>query len=264
MPDEKRMRSDIAWSSADRIVVRGLDFSSDVLGKMDLASFSFLQIMGFPPTSEQSRVYEAIVMTLVEHGITPSVLAARLTHAGAPESVQAAVAAGLLGLGSVFIGSAEGAARMLHDVGPDDGADLAERADRIVEGFLASGNAVPGIGHPIHKPIDPRTPRLWEIAAENGLSGGYVEMMKQVSFAAERRTGRRLPVNATGAVGALSCELGLPWETVRGIGVMARAIGLVGHLLEESRNPMAHEIWRRADVEASRHLREPSEERRAK
>lgn len=250
------IRSDIAWSSADRIVVRGHDLPGEVLGHMDLADFSFLQLTGRRASPGEARVYNAVLITLVEHGLTPSALAARLTYAGAPESLQAAVAAGLCGLGSVFVGTTEGSASMLAEALRDrPDADLAEVAVGIVAGFAERGELVPGLGHPLHKPVDPRTPRLFEIAEENGLSGRYVELMKLVGAEAERSSGRVLPVNATGAIGALCCELGLPVRAVRGLGVMARAIGLVGHLLEESERPIAVELWRRADDEASEHLR---------
>jgi citrate synthase len=252
------VRSDIAWSSADRIVVRGLDLPGEVLGHMDLAAFSFLQLTGRRATPEQSRVYNALLITLVEHGITPSALAARLTYAGAPEALQAAVAAGLCGLGSVFVGTTEGAAAMLAEEldGAGQEHDLAEAAARIVARHRERRQLVPGLGHPFHKPIDPRTPRLFAIARECGLHGRYVELMQLVGLEAERASGRELPVNATGAVGALCGELGLPVKAVRGLGVMARAIGLVGHILEESEHPMAVQLWRRTDAEASAHLRE--------
>jgi citrate synthase len=254
----REIRSDIAWSNAERIVVRGHDLPTEVLGHMDLAAFSFLQLTGRRPTDEQARVYNALLITLVEHGLTPSALAARLTYAGAPESLQAAVAAGLCGLGSVFVGTTEGSAQMLAGALADDAdgsVDLEQAADRIVAGFRERKQLVPGLGHPFHKPIDPRTPRLFEIAAECGLRGRYCDLMEQVAVAAERASGKALPVNATGAIGALCNELGLPLKAVRGLGVMARAIGLVGHILEESEQPIGVELWRRADDEASEHLR---------
>lgn len=256
-PRPRQIRSDIAWSSADRIVVRGHDLPGEILGHLSLADFSFLQLTGRQPTPEQSRVYEALLITLVEHGLTPSALAARMTYAGAPESLQAAVAAGLCGLGSVFVGTTEGAASMLHAAlaGDDGSLDLARAAAAIVADFRERGAIIPGLGHPLHKPVDPRTPRLFAIAEENGLSGRYVSLMRLVETEAQRVYDRELPINATGAIGALAGELGLPPTVVRGLGVMARAIGLVGHILEESEQPIALELWRRADDEASAHLR---------
>ncbi|MEA2172008.1 MAG: citrate synthase [Solirubrobacteraceae bacterium] len=252
------IRSDIAWSTRDQISVRGLDLPNEILGHMDVAEFSFLQLTGRRPTPEQARVYNAIIIALVEHGITPSAIVARMTYAGAPESLQGAIAAGISGLGSIFVGSTEGAARMLYEAVPPDaieGADLGAIARDTVAAFRERRDIVPGLGHFLHKPIDPRTPRLFAIAAENGLDGPYVELMQAIGLEVARATGKPMPINATGAIGAICCELRLPWEIVRGVGVMARAIGLVGHLAEEREQPMATEIWHRAEADATAHVR---------
>jgi citrate synthase len=180
-----------------------------------------------------------------------------MTYTGAPEAMQAAVAAGLCGLGSVFVGSMETAARMLQEALPDPSrkADFDQLARAIVERFHGRKQAVPGIGHHLHKPEDPRAPRLFQIAAENGFDGPYIKLMKRVAKEAEAVYGKSLPINATGAIAAIASELKLPWKIVRGVGVMARAIGLVGHILEEMREPMAREIKARAEEEATAHLR---------
>lgn len=251
------VRSDIAYSTPDRIVVRGKSLPGEVLGHMNLGDFAFLQLTGNAATPQQSAMFNAIVITLVEHGMTPSAIAARMTYAGAPESLQAAVAAGLCGLGSVFVGSMEGACRMLSEVLPYDSRcdDLEKLAVDTVAAWRARGTPIPGLGHPLHKPIDPRTPRLFELAAQNGLSGDYVKLMQLIGAEAQRVSGKALPINATGAIGAICCEFCFPWRIVRGFGVMARAIGLVGHLLEEGERPMSFELWQRVEDEASAHLR---------
>lgn len=253
----KELRSDIAWSTKDRIQIRGKSLPDDILGHLNLGDVAFLQLTGKMPTPEESTVFNALVVTLVEHGITPSALAARLTYAGAPEALQAAVAAGLCGLGSVFVGSMEDAARMLSHALPYDApdTDLDILATKIVTDLRHAGKAMPGLGHPLHKPVDPRTPRLFQIAAENGFSGRYIALMQKIGKQAEDQSGKELPINATGAIAALCCELQFPWKIVRGFGVMARAIGLVGHILEESIHPMAIEIWQRVEDEATRHIR---------
>jgi len=228
----KKLKSDLAWSAPDRIVVRGRDLPGEILGHLNLGDMAFLELTGRAPNAKESKLFNAMVVTLVEHGITPSALAARLTYLGAPEALQGAVAAGLLGLGSVFVGSMEGVARMLSE-----NADI-EKIKRV-----------PGLGHPLHKTKDPRTVRLFEIARETGFYGKHCTRMEEIGKQ------RKLVVNATGAIGALACELGLDWRIVKGLGVMARAIGLVGHILEEARDPMAEELWHRVDEEASAHLK---------
>jgi len=248
-----KLTSAIGWSTADKISVRGMDLPSEILGHMNLGDLAFLQLTGRKATPEESKVFNAIVITLVEHGITPSAIAARMTYMGAPESLQAAVAAGLCGLGTVFVGSMEGASKMLYEALPQDklgtGVDLDALAVETIVSFRARKTIVPGLGHPVHKPVDPRTPRLFEIAAENGKSGEYVALMQKIQIEAEARSGKMLPINATGAIGAICCEFGFPWKIVRGFGVMARAIGLVGHILEESENPISYDIWQRVDEE---------------
>ncbi len=232
------IRSDIAWSSADRIVVRGKDLPGEILGKMGFGDMAFFLLAQKSPGKEESVLFNALLVTLVEHGITPSALAARLTYLGAPEAMQAAVAAGLCGLGSVFVGSTEGVARL-----------LTENAGKPASQIVSENKRIPGLGHPLHKKIDPRTVRLFEIGRETGYYGKHCELMEAIGKE------KKMVVNATGAIGALSCELGLDWKAVRGLGVMARAVGLVGHILEESRQPMAAEVWEKIEAEASAHLR---------
>src|SRR5688572_13627196 len=175
----KEIRSDIGWSTVDRIVVQGKDLPNEILGHLNLGDMAFLELTGRAPNAKESKVFNAMVVTLVEHGVTPSALVARLTYLGAPEAMQAAVAAGLCGLGSVFVGSTEGVAKMLSET-----TDVEE---------LAKGQRVPGLGHPLHKPTDPRTVRLFEIARENGFYGKYCRAMEDLSKK------KNLTLNATGA-----------------------------------------------------------------
>jgi citrate synthase len=257
MKPRARVRSDIAWSTPERIGVFGYDLVRELIGRVGLGDMGFLEVTGRLPSARESRMFNALLVTLVEHGIVPSTLATRLTYTGAPEALQAAVAAGLLGLGTVFVGSIEGAARMLSSALPDPKAKVAlpELADKIVADHRAAGRIIPGLGHPIHKPIDPRTPRLFAVARATGFSGPYVKLTQLVARRAAKAYGRPLPINATGAIGAISCEMRLPWQVCRGLGVMARAVGLVGHVLEETRRPMALEVWHRIEGEATAHAR---------
>jgi len=240
MKKKPGIRSDLAWSTVDKIVVRGKDLPNEILGHLNLGDMAFLMILGRVPNKNESKLFNAMAVTLVEHGITPSAIAARLTYLGAPEALQAAVASGLLGLGSVFVGSMEGVAKLLYE-------SMKNNLD--AKAIVAQNKRIPGLGHPIHKPVDPRSVRLFEIARETGHYGKYCRLMEEIA------TTRGITLNATGAIGALACELGLDWKIVKGLGVMARAVGLVGHILEETREPMAEEIWYRVEEEASAHLR---------
>ena len=258
----KPIRTDIGWSDVSSITLFGKDFPSEILGKINLGDMGFLELTGRLPNPNESRMFNAMVVTLVEHGITPSAIVARMTYFGAPESLQGAVAAGLNGLGTVFVGSIEGAAKMLYEAMPkaDAGADFAALAAPVVKSFQAGKRIVPGIGHPLHKPIDPRTPRLFEIARETGFDGPYLKLMIAIADEASRSSGKTLPCNATGAIGAVCCEMGFDWKICRGLGVMARAVGLVGHILEETRNPISSQVWGMVDAEATAHFRGPKAE----
>jgi len=229
------IKSDLGWSTRERIVVRGKDLPGEILGTLNLGDMAFLELTGHVPNPRESRLFNAMAVTLVEHGVTPSALAARMTYLGAPEAMQAAVAAGLCGLGSVFVGSMEGAAKMLS-------------SGRTAQEIIAETRRIPGLGHHLHKPVDPRAVRLFALARETGFYGKYCALMEAIGKE------KGMVVNATGAIGALACELGLDWRAVRGIGVMARAVGLVGHLLEESRQPMAEAIWHQVEAQATQHI----------
>lgn len=244
MVADQRIRSGMGFSTTDRVVVRGHDLPGQLLGQIGLGEMAFLEIAGRLPDASEARLFNALLITLVEHGMTPQAMAARLVYLGAPESMQAAVAAGLCGMGSVFGGGAEAAARMLQEA---DGKAAAE----IVEHHLSARKPIPGIGHPLHKPVDPRTTRLFEIAAEEGRAGDHVALLQAVATEAERRLSRPLPVNATGAIGAIMTEMGFDWRLCRGIAVIGRAVGLVGHIAEEMRDPVARALWMRTEAEVT-------------
>jgi citrate synthase len=246
----RKLKSRLGRSTAAQIFVRGHDLAEELIGKVSLGDFAFLELMDRLPTPRESVMFNAIAVTLVEHGLTPSTIAARLTYFGAPEALQGAVAAGLLGMGDRFGGSIEQAARMLQEA--PSGGDRREVAREIVAGYRTRHEVIPGLGHPIHKPADPRTTRLFALAAENGFSGRHVELMQHLSTEASAAYGRDLPVNATGAIAAIAGEMSIPWRITRGIAVMARAIGLVAHVQEEMDEPMAAEIWSRSEEEASK------------
>jgi len=251
MKERKNLKSGMGWSTRDSITVRGFDLTTQLLGKIDLGGMAFLEIRGRLPNPQEAEVFNALLITLVEHGMTPQAMTARLINMAAPEALQAAVAAGLCGVGSVFAGGSEQIARVLQEAikNRKDGESISDLASAIVADFTARKQPIPGIGHPLHKPIDPRTPVLFGIAERNGFRGEYVALLEEISKQAEAKLKRELPINATGAIGAILCELDFPWRICRGIAVISRAVGLVGHLSEEMQNPLAREIWERAEQE---------------
>lgn len=245
----KLPKSDMAWSNRERIVVRGHDLATELMGTVSFGDMAFLEITGRLPDAGESLVFNAMLVALVEHGMTPSALVARLTLLGAPDALQAAVAAGLCGLGPTFVGSIENAARLLQRT--DLPKDAQEAAALIVQEHRRERRHLPGLGHPTHTEGDPRTVRLFALGRQTGVAGSGVELMEAIARAAEEAFDRRLPINATGAIAALATDMGLSWRVTRGLGVMARAVGLVGHLLEEMNTPMARALWDEAETATS-------------
>src|SRR4051794_4441188 len=232
----------VGTSDADSITVMGRDLASDLMGKVTLSELAFLVVQRRMPTPEEARLFDAVLVSLADHGLTPTVLAARLTHTGAPESLQGAVAAGLLGAGSVFLGVVEDTVGFLDAAGEDmEGAVARE---------LEAGRRIPGLGHPIHKVRDPRTPRIYEIADETGLTGAYLARLRELAAAHARQTGRELPINGAGVAGAALADLGFPGPLLRGFALLARTAGLLGHLAEEMQSPIGLRLYREVDERA--------------
>ena len=243
-------RTWIGGSTRDAITVAGRDLPTEIMGRLTLTELSYLLVTRREPTPQQRRLLDAVLVSLADHGLTPSALAARLTYTGAPEAIQGAVAAGLLGAGSVFLGPAGDTAQFLFDAlrdddapaDPDDAA-LHAIAARAVDARRAAGERVPGLGHPVHKDVDPRTPRLYAIAREEGLLGPHLRLLEHVAVVNEERSGKHLPVNGAGAGGAALVDLGLPPSSARGVVLIARTAGLVAHLVEEAEQPVGMPLW---------------------
>jgi citrate synthase len=254
------LRSGIGASTADSITVRGRDLAGDLMGKVTFTELAFLLVARRLPAEAETRLLDAALVSLADHGLTPTVLAARLTHAGAPEALQGSIAAGLLGAGSVFLGPAEDTARFLRaalagvDVATGDEV-LRRAAGDAVRTRIDAGARVPGLGHPIHKVADPRVPRLYAIAAECGLLGPHLRLLRAVCEVYGEMAGRRLPINGAGAAGAALADLGLPPALARGFALLARTAGLVAHLAEEMEQPIAPRLY--VEVEAHLHHGEP-------
>jgi citrate synthase len=229
----------VGTSDADSITVMGRDLARDLMGKATLTELAFLVVQRRMPSAEETRLLDAVLVSLADHGLTPSVLAARLTHTGAPESIQGAMAAGLLGAGSVFLGVVEDTVRFLDEIGDDVEGGVARE--------LEAGRRVPGLGHPVHKVEDPRTPRIYAIAEETGLAGSYLARLKEVAAAHARQTGRELPINGAGVAGAALADLGFPAALLRGFALLARTAGLLGHLAEELQSPIGMRLYREVD-----------------
>jgi citrate synthase len=245
------LHTEIGATTADSITVRGRDLAGELMGRVTFTELAFLLVQGREPGAGETRLLDAVLVSLADHGLTPTVLAARLTHTGAPESLQGAVAAGLLGAGSVFLGVVEDAAVFLAGIAAaapsESDADLEQASAAAVAARLDAGLRIPGLGHPVHKVEDPRTPRMYAIAGEAGMLGVHLRALRMAAAAQAERTGRALPINGAGAAGAALADLGFDPAIVRGFALLARTAGVVAHLAEEMQRPLGMPLFRELD-----------------
>lgn len=238
---QDRPFSAISTSTTAAITVRGRDLCRDVVGKMDFTSYFWLLVTGEAPSERQLFFANAVLTAIAEHGLVPSVVAARMTYAAAPEAFQGAVAAGLLGCGSVVLGSAEACGRFLHDL-VETGTDPKAAVRRLRE----EGKAVPGFGHPLHGEGDPRANLLLALAAEHGVEEKHIAALRSVEAVLPEAIGRPLPINVNGAIPAVMLDVGFPLDALKGISLLARTASLIGHLQEESERPIGFVLSGRA------------------
>jgi len=216
----------------DRLLLRGKDTLNDLVGKVTFTESTFLAVTGQLPTPQQTRILDACLVMLLDHGITPAALISRLLADTMPDDVQVAIAAGLLTIGNKFMGTIAGAGAMFT-AGAASGVAPEKWAAETVADNLKRKKRFPGYGHPAYKDVDPRTKRLFDVAAEVGVSGKYIVLARLIETEIERQGGRKLPLNATGAIGALLCEIGFPVAAMRGVAVISRTSGLLAHAMEE-------------------------------
>jgi citrate synthase len=232
--------SSISASNEETILVRGRELASELIGHATFTDYFWLLLTGAMPSPAQRRLLDATLVAIAEHGLVPSVVASRMTLAAAPEALQGAVAAGILGCGSVVLGSAEAAGRFFAQIAQraEQGMPQEDAAAAVVREYRAERRAIPGYGHPLHKGHDPRALRLFEVAAELGLAGRHVAIARSVERALPDLVGKALSLNVSGAIPAVLLDAGYPLLALKGVPILARAGGLVAHLLEEQERPI--------------------------
>ncbi|HUQ04476.1 MAG TPA: citryl-CoA lyase [Kofleriaceae bacterium] len=241
-----RTTTALCHATADDVVLRGRSLPRELVGNATFTEMIYFLLTGRDATPAQRTILDACLVTLMEHGLTPSAVATRLTYGSAPEAMQGAVAAGLLGVGSVFVGASETCAQLLARI--TAAADGPAEARAIVAESKAAGTRLPGFGHPLHRPVDPRTVALFALARAQGAFGAHCTALEQLSAAVDAGAGRAIPVNATGAIAALVLDAGLPAAILRGIALISRCAGLVAHIREEQESPAMRQLWEAADA----------------
>lgn len=247
----------IGTSDATSIRLLGYDLAGELIGNVGFGELALWLATQQRPTPQQVRVFEAVLVALTDHGFTPTAIAARLTLYSAPDALQGALAAGLLGGGSRFLGVTEDTGRFLAGVlttnegpFPETDGQWDALARRAIRDQRAANRFVPGLGHPVHKTADPRVAVIIAIADREGLRGPHLRLFEAMGRVHAEILGRRLPLNGAGVAGAALADLGLPPELLRGVALLARAAGLLGHIAEELRHPIAPDIYATIDRNA--------------
>ncbi|EDM69879.1 hypothetical protein RAZWK3B_10967 [Roseobacter sp. AzwK-3b] len=230
------------------IFYRDRNLVDELLAKdSDFVTVMMQHILGRDVTPSQMRIMNAILITMMEHGLTPSAIATRSIYMSAPENLQGAVAAGLLAVGSQFVGTIENNARLLAELVDLEPETQAKRAAEIVREHRARKAHLPGFGHHLHKPDDPRALKLLEIGEAECPNPRHLKALRTLSAAVDAEFQRHITINATGATAALLGDMDIPVELMRGFAVISRAAGLVAHIAEEQRKPSGRFIWETID-----------------
>jgi citrate synthase len=243
-----RAATAICGYDADHIQVRGQNLVSEVMGHFSFTELMLLQALGERPTPLQVKILDAVMVTIMEHGLVPSAVVTRLTHYGAPESFQGAVVAGLLGVGDRYAGTASECGAVLERMVAAPSDQRRAAAIEELNRYRAIRRPVPGFGHPIHQALDPRVERLIDIVRSAGAAGEYIDAMYLLQDTLRETLGKPLVTNISAAMGAVMAEAGIPSGMMRGVVLTARCAGLVGHLWEEMRQPAAPAIWEAAQA----------------
>jgi citrate synthase len=236
MPSERATR--IARAYPDRVEVRGRDLAGDLMGRLSFTEHFHLLLTGEEPTEQQRYFLDLLLVAIAEHGLMPTNVAARMTLAADPGSLQGAVAAGILGCGPVILGTAEECARLLAS---------ADDVDEVARELHAAGRKVPGFGHPVHDPLDPRAERILDLADERGVSGAHVAKARALRDAVAREWGKRLPMNVSMPIAAVMLDLEFPPAAVKAVPILARTASLLAHLAEEQERPLGLLLARAAE-----------------
>ncbi len=236
---DKELVSNLSTFDQNGATIRGKSLVRDLIGEVSFSKMIYFYILGKMPTPEELSIVDAVLVTLMDHGMSGG-LSARMIYRSSPDSLQGAVAAGLLGMGSQFGGVMEQVGQYLDEI--VKASDQEDKAREIVTQYRSRKKALPGFGHNDFKPDDPRTPKLLAVAKNANVKGDYINALLLMSKVVDEIVGKHLTINATAGIAAVLAEIGVPFKIMRGFSLISRAPGLVGQILEEQTNPIAGEL----------------------
>jgi citrate synthase len=232
--------SRISHAHPDRVEVRGHDLTAELMGRLSFTEYFHLLLTGDEPTADQRFFLDLLLVAIAEHGMMPTNVAARMTLAADPDSLQGAVAAGILGCGPVILGTSEECARLLAK---NHGRDSVEVAREVHD----AGEKMPGFGHPVHTPVDPRAERILELADERGVNGPHTELARGLRDAVAQVWGKPLTMNVSMPIASVMLDLGFPASAVKAVPILARTASLLAHLAEEQEEPIGLDLAKKAE-----------------
>jgi citrate synthase len=252
--------SHVSKTYPDRVEVRGRDLCGDLMGRVSFTEYFHLLLTGREPTEEQRFFLDLLLVSIAEHGMMPTNVAARMTLAADPGSLQGAVAAGILGCGPVVLGTSEECARLLEEAQERVafGGEATVVAVDVARAIHGRGGKVPGFGHPVHRPLDPRAERILELADARGVSGPHVLLARCFRDAVAEVWGKPLTMNVAMPIAAVMLDLGFSSDVVKAVPILARTAGLLAHLAEEREHPLGFLLAAKAE-EAVEYERRPED-----
>lgn len=247
MPGKAKVVGATALSNVepDRVTVRGKDLANELIGKISYTAYFLFLLTGKEPSAALVQLADAAMVAIAEHGLVPSIQAARMTYAAAPNAMQGAVAAGLLGCGPVILGASSDAGEFLAEIlayADSENVSLRDAAATLLRQRKTARQTVPGFGHPIHRQEDPRSTRLLAYARELGTAGRHVDALLAIEESLQQAYGRALPMNVSAAIPAVLLDAGFPLHALLGVPLVARTGSLIAHLYEEKETRLGFKL----------------------
>jgi citrate synthase len=230
-------KTSISRVEAEKIQVRG-NAIEDLIGHRTFGEVLYLLLLGKLPSTEHARMLEAIIISVIDHGVKPPSTIAAVTVANTGASLNSAVAAGILAINKYHGGAIEDAMKAIGEaveLQTMQGLDANRAAEKVVAIYKERGQRISGFGHRFHA-ADPRTVRLFELAKELNIAGKFIEQAEVLEQVLSAKSSKTLPINADGAIAACLCEMNFPPKIANGIFMIARTSGLVAHVVEEQEN----------------------------
>lgn len=220
---DKKWKTSIAGIVDGETVIHGYKIT-DLIDQVSFTDAIWLELKGELPTEKERAMLDSILISTIDNGLGPPSTTNARNSASAGNPMQAAVAAGVLGIGEYHGGAIEECARLLQ---------MGLSSEKLVEKVLGSGDRIPGFGHKVYKDEDPRARQIFEKAKSLGFFGEHSELAVAVEAELERKKGKKIPINVDGAIAAVVSDMGFDYRLGKGFFIIGRVVGLVAHIFEE-------------------------------